>query len=75
VTFLYMKPIEQLFDWVPTFYMKAFPRITDVEIAAHQTPKEKRTEKIRMALEDNPIHQYFADLERIPFHGKEVLII
>jgi hypothetical protein len=24
-----------------------------------------------MAMEDSPIHQFLADLERIPFHSKE----
>ena len=24
-----------------------------------------------MALEDNPIHQFHADIHRIPFHGRE----
>ena len=37
----------------------------------HITPPHERTERIRMAMEDNPIHQFLADLNRIPFHGKE----
>jgi hypothetical protein len=31
-----------------------FPRVTSGEILAHQTPPNQRTERVRMALEDNP---------------------
>jgi hypothetical protein len=24
-----------------------------------------------MAMEDNPLHQFLAEIERMPFHGKE----
>jgi hypothetical protein len=34
-TFLYMKPIEQLFDWGPTNFVNGFPRVTSREILAH----------------------------------------
>jgi hypothetical protein len=37
-TFLYMKPIEQLFDWAPTNIVIGFPKVTSGEILAHQTP-------------------------------------
>jgi hypothetical protein len=71
MTLLYMKPIKQLFDWAPTNYVNDYPRATSGEILAHITPPNERTERIRLALEDNPIHQFHADLERIPFHGRE----
>jgi hypothetical protein len=71
MTFLCMKPIEQLFDWEPTNFVNDFPRVTSGMILAHQTPPNEWTERIRMALKDNPIHQFLVDLERISFHGKE----
>jgi hypothetical protein len=37
-TILYMKPIEQLFDWAPTNFVIGFSRATSEEILAHQTP-------------------------------------
>ena len=69
MTFLYMKPIEQLFAWAPTNFVNDYPKVTSGEILNHITPSNERTERIGMAKEDNPIHQFLADLDRIPFHG------
>jgi hypothetical protein len=55
-TLLYVKPLEQLFDWAPTNYVNRYPRVTSGETSIHITPPIERTERIRMALEDNPIH-------------------
>ena len=71
MTLLYMKPLEQLFEWAPTNFVNHYPRVTSGETLIHITSPFEATERIRMALEDNPIHQFHADLERIPFHLKE----
>ena len=71
MTLLYMKPIEQLFEWAPTNFVNEYPRVTSGMTLNHITPSHERTERIRMAMEDNPIHQFLADLDRIPFHKKE----
>jgi hypothetical protein len=71
MTLPYMKPLEQLFEGAPTNFVNQYPRVTSGETLNHITPPNERTEIIRMALEDNPIHQFHADLDRIPFHLKE----
>jgi hypothetical protein len=73
ITFHYMKPIELFFDWAPTNFVNDYPRVTSGEILAHQTPPNERTDRIRMALKDNPIHRFLADLERIPFYARQQL--
>ena len=71
MTLLFMKPIEQLFDWAPTNFINRYPRVTNGMTIDSWTPPNERTERIRMAIEDNPLHQFLADLEMIPFHKKE----
>ena len=71
MTLLYMKPLEQLFKWAPTNFVNQYPRVTRGETLIHTISPFERTERIRMALVDNPIHQFHADLDRIPFHLKE----
>ena len=66
-----MKPLEQLFNWAPTNFVNRYPRVTSGETLTHITPPNERTERIRMTLENNPIHQIHADLDRILFHLKE----
>ena len=47
---LYMKPLEQLFDWEPTNFGNRYPRVTSGETLIHITSPIEQTERIRMAL-------------------------
>jgi hypothetical protein len=58
MTLLYMKPLEHLFEWSPTNFVNQYPRVTSGETLDHITPPNERTERTRMTLEDNPIHQF-----------------
>ena len=71
MTLLYMKPIEQSFAWAPTKFVNEYPNVTNGMTLDSFTPPHERTERIRMAMKDKPIHQFLADLEMIPFYKKE----
>ena len=44
MTLLYMKPLEQLFDWAPTNFVNRYPRVTSGETLDHITPPNERSE-------------------------------
>ena len=71
VTFLYMKPIELIFLQGANLFTNYYPQTLWPEIISTATPAIERTERVRMALEDNPIHQFHANLEYIDFNGLE----
>ena len=45
MTLLYMKPLEQLFDWEPTNFVNHYPRVTSGETLIHITSPFERTER------------------------------
>ena len=71
VTFLYMKPIELIFLQGANLFTNYYPQTLWPEIISTATPAIERTEIVRMAFEDNPIHQFHANLEYIDFNGLE----
>ena len=68
VTFLYMKPIELIFLQGANLFTNYYPQTLWPEIISTATPEIERTERVRMAQEDNPIHQFHANLEYLSFN-------
>ena len=66
-----MKPIELIFQQEANLFIKLYPQTLWPEIISTATPAIEKTERVRMAQGDNPIHQFHADLEYISFNGIE----
>jgi hypothetical protein len=64
-----MKPIELIIQQGANLFTNFYPQTLWPEIISTATPAIERTERIRMAQEDSPIHQFHADLEYLSFNG------
>ena len=71
VTFVYMKPIELIFQQGANLLTKFYPQPLWPEIISTATPAIERTERVRIAQEDNPIQQFHTDLEYLSFNRLE----
>ena len=71
VPFVYMKPIELIFQQGANLFTNFYPQTLWPEIILTATPAIEKTEIIGMVQEDSPIHQFLAGLKYLSFNGIE----